>query len=59
MLGNLVIGNESEELPTYAYVKPDGSMDTHNNAHEWLKREFVDLVQIKEYRPGRPEPEFK
>jgi molybdenum cofactor biosynthesis enzyme MoaA len=59
MLGDLIIGDESEEVPTYAYVKPDGSMDAHNNAREWLKREFVDLVQIRKYRPGRSEPEFQ
>lgn len=59
MLGDLVIGDESEEGPTYAYVKPDGSMDAHNNAREWMKREFVDLAQIKKYRPGRSEPELQ
>lgn len=57
--GDLVIGDESEEVPTYAYVKPDGSMESHNNAREYTKRSYVSLAEIKKYRPGRPEPEFK
>lgn len=59
LFGDLVIGDESEEVPTYAYVKPDGSMEAHNNAREFTKRNFVSLKEIKKYRPGRPEPEFQ
>lgn len=59
LFGDLVIGDESEEVPTYAYVKPDGSMEAHNNAREYTKRNYVSLVEIKKDRPGRPEPEFQ
>lgn len=59
LFGDLVIGDESEDVPTYAYVKPDGSMEAHNNAREQTKRSYVSLAEIKKYRPGRSEPEFK
>lgn len=57
MLGDLVIGNESSDEPTYAYVKPDGSMADHNNARGVSSRHFVSSNDTKSYlrmyRPGR------
>lgn len=57
MLGDLVIGNESDEEPTYVYVKPDGSMGDHNNARDISSRQYVPSVDtrryLKTYRPGR------
>jgi hypothetical protein len=57
LLGDLVIGNESEERPTYAYIKPDGSMDVHNNARDLSTRKYLSPEQmrarLKTYRPGR------
>lgn len=53
MFGSLVIGNESEEAPTYAYIKPDGSMYWHNNANE--VRNLVSITEMQKYRPGRRE----
>jgi hypothetical protein len=57
MFGDLAIGNESEDQATYGYMKPDGSMDVHNNARDANKREFVPLEEMKAYlqmyRPGR------
>lgn len=57
LLGDLVIGNEAEERPTYAYVKPDGSTDMHNNARDISARRFVSPNRIRSYlriyRPGR------
>lgn len=57
MLGDLVIGNEAEDSPTYAYVKSDGSMDVHNNARDISSRKYVTIDQanayLKKYRPGR------
>ncbi|MBI4121785.1 MAG: radical SAM protein [Parcubacteria group bacterium] len=56
MLGDLVIGNESTDQPTYAYVKPDGSMAGHNNARD-ASRQYVPANQtqayLRQYRPGR------
>lgn len=53
MLGDLVIGNEAIGEPTYAYVKPDGSMADTNNT----RNTSVPSREIKEYlrkfRPGR------
>lgn len=61
MFGDLVIGNESDEVPTYAYMKPDGSMDLHNNARVKDKRRFVAPGALKAYlqkcRPGRDDLE--
>lgn len=61
MFGDLVIGNESDEIPTYAYMKPDGSMDLHNNARAKEKRRFVAPGKLKAYlrkcRPGRDDLE--
>jgi len=59
LFGDLVIGDESDDVPTYAYIKPDGTMEAHNNAREYTKRNYVSLAEIKKYRPGRPEPEFQ
>lgn len=57
MFGDLVIGNESTEQATYAYVKPDGSMDTQNNARNKDMRLYVPTEEVKVYlrsfRPGR------
>lgn len=57
MFGDLVIGNESTEQATYAYVKPDGSMDTQNNARNKNVRLYVPPEEVKVYlrsfRPGR------
>ncbi len=57
LLGDLVIGNESEERPTYAYIKPDGSMDGHNNARDISTRQYLSpnrlKTQLRIYRPGR------
>lgn len=57
MFGDLSIGNESADQATYAYMKPDGSMDTHNNARDRSRREFVTPEETKAYlqmyRPGR------
>ena len=57
MLGDLAIGNESETEATYGYMKPDGSMDTHNNARDTSHRQFVSPEETKAYlqmyRPGR------
>lgn len=57
MFGDLAIGNESEDQATYGYMKPDGSMDVHNNARDVSKREFVTPEETKAYlqmyRPGR------
>lgn len=57
MLGDLVIGNESADEPTYAYVKSDGSMADHNNARDASARHFVSSNDTKSYlrtyRPGR------
>jgi hypothetical protein len=52
MLGDLVIGNEAEDEPTYVYVKPDGSAGSHNNARD-ASRQYVSLSSLKKYRPGR------
>ena len=59
LFGDLTIGDEPVEAPTYAYVKPDGSRDTHNNARDLAKREYVPLKTVAKYRPGRPEREFQ
>ncbi len=57
MFGDLVIGDESTERPTYAYVKPDGSLDTQNNARNTKTRLYVPPEEVKAYlqvfRPGR------
>lgn len=57
MLGDLVIGNESTDEPTYAYVKPDGSMADHNNARETSARQYVSpedtKLYLRKFRPGR------
>lgn len=57
MLGDLVIGNESTDQPTYAYVKPDGSMADHNNARETSARQYVSpedtKLYLRKFRPGR------
>ncbi|MBU1132113.1 radical SAM protein [Patescibacteria group bacterium] len=53
LFGNLTIGEESDIEATYCYVKPDGSMEAHNNARRETGREYVDLENIKEYRPER------
>ncbi len=57
MFGDLVIGNESTERSTYAYVKPDGSMGAHNNARDTSTRAFVTPEQTRAYlqiyRPER------
>ncbi len=53
MLGSLVIGNEPNDEATYCYVKPDGSMDTHNNARKKTNRKYVSIDELKEYRPER------
>lgn len=53
LFGNLTIGEESDTEATYCYVKPDGSMEAHNNARRETGREYVDLENIKEYRPER------
>lgn len=59
LFGDLSIGDEPVDVPTYAYVKPDGSMDTHNNARDLAKRTYVTHKEVAKYRPGRPESEFK
>ena len=59
LFGALTIGDEPVEAPTYAYVKPDGSMDAHNNARDLAKRKYVPLETVAKYRPGRPEREFQ
>ncbi len=57
MFGDLAIGNESEDQATYAYMKPDGSIDSHNNARDAKKRNYVTPEETKAYlqtyRPGR------
>ena len=57
LFGDLVIGNESDERPTYGYVKPDGSMAGHNNARDATARKFLPSsglkVYLQKYRPGR------
>jgi len=53
LFGSLVIGNEPDKEMTYFYIKPDGSMEAHNNAREGTNRRYVSIDQIKEYRPGR------
>ena len=53
LLGNLVIGNEPDDEATYCYVKPDGSMDTHNNAREKTSRKYISIEEAKKYRPER------
>lgn len=53
MLGDLVIGNESHDEPTYAYVKPDGSMADHNNARDSSVPSSKMKRYLRKYRPGR------
>jgi len=53
MLGDLVVGNESENEPTYFYVKPDGSSGSHNNARDVSSRQYVPREYLRKYRPGR------
>lgn len=53
MLGDLVIGNESVDEPTYAYVKPDGSMAEHNNARDTSIPAGEMSRYLRMYRPGR------
>lgn len=46
-LGELTIGNEPDNGPTYCYIKPNGEMGFNNNTWE-------DTIPPKEYRTGRP-----
>lgn len=57
MFGNLTIGEESDTEATYCYVKPDGSMEAHNNARTGTERQYVNLEDIKKYRPEREDLE--
>ena len=54
LFGNLVIGNEPDDAATYCYVKPDGSMDAHNNVREGgTNRNYTSTNELKKYRPER------
>lgn len=53
MLGDLVIGNESADEPTYAYVKADGSMADHNNARDTSVPPNETVRYLRGFRPGR------
>jgi molybdenum cofactor biosynthesis enzyme MoaA len=53
MLGDLMIGNESTGEPTYAYVKPDGSMADTNNARDHSVPASKTKRYLMKFRPGR------
>jgi MoaA/NifB/PqqE/SkfB family radical SAM enzyme len=54
LFGNLVIGNESDDIATYYYIKSDGSMGVHNNiCQKKINRNYTSINEIREYRPER------